>query len=81
MDKLLKSWELKLFSVCDVMTKAAIWCVLIQSIGDVCHWCDVLVGTILLIKSHHTTTLVIISQTLNNFNNYPFLANIFIYIT
>jgi len=31
----------KLFSVCGVMTKAVIWWVLIQSVGDVCRRCDV----------------------------------------
>jgi hypothetical protein len=42
--QLLKSWDLKLFRVCGVMTDAVIWLVLFQSIGNV-YWCRVVVGT------------------------------------
>jgi len=35
MGKLLKSWELKLFSLYRVMTDAVVWWVLIHHVGDV----------------------------------------------
>ena len=35
----------KLFSFRAVMTKAVVWSVLIQGVGDVCRGCGVLLGT------------------------------------
>jgi len=31
----LKSWDLKLFGLCGMMTDAVMWCVPIQCVGDV----------------------------------------------
>ena len=44
MDKYLKLWDLKLFSVRGVMTEVTVWWVLTQSVGDVCQR-GVLAGT------------------------------------